>query len=51
MKQQALVVELARDGHDDMLPAAQELLAQLNAAQQLGREHLERERLKAPEQR
>ena len=50
-KQQALIAELAHDGHDGMLPAAQELLAQLNASQQLGREHLEREQTKKSDQR
>lgn len=51
MKQQALIKELAREGHYDMLPAAQEMLVQFNNTQQLGREHLERERTKESDQR
>ena len=50
-KQQALIAELAHDGHDGMLPAAQELLAQFNTTQQLSREHLEREQTKESDQR
>ena len=46
-KQLALIEELERDGHVDMLPAARELLAQLQSAQQFGREHLQSEEHKA----
>ncbi len=42
-KQQALIEELERDGHENMLPAARGLLAQMQSLQRLGREHLQRE--------
>ena len=42
-KQEALIEELARDGHDAMLPDAREFLDQLKTIQALGVEHLARE--------
>ena len=46
-KQKTLIEELKRDGHEDMLPAAHELLAQMQTVQRLGNEHLQREKLEA----
>ena len=46
-RQETLIEELEQDGHANLLPAARELLAQLQSAQQLGREHLQREERKA----
>ncbi len=42
-KQEALIAGLERDGHEQMVPAAQTLLTALKATQQLGEEHLARE--------
>ncbi len=46
-KQEALIKELERDGHENMLPAAREFLAQMRAIQQQSREHLQREEREA----
>ncbi len=45
--QEALIQELERDGHDEMLPAARALLAEMQKLQRLGSEHLQRERAEA----
>ena len=43
-KQKALIVELERDGHDNMLPAARELLALFEQTLATHREHAAVER-------
>lgn len=42
-KQRALIAELERDQHGQLLPGARELLAQLEASQRLVREHQQHE--------
>ena len=48
-KQKALIEELERDGHENMLPAAREILAHMQKLQQQSREHLHREESEAGE--
>ena len=47
-QQQGLIERLARDGHEHLLPAARELLAQIEHAHGLSCEHLERIEAKPP---
>ncbi len=46
VRQEALIVELERDGHEHMLPDARAMLATLQTSQMLGEEHLARETAK-----
>ena len=50
-KQRVLIAELERDHHPGLLPAAKALLAQMEAAQALLNEHLQRARHQADRSR
>lgn len=47
-KQERLIAKLERDGHENSLPAARALLAQMKASQELSCEHLRRDEAKPP---